>query len=56
MTFGNLDFFFFLIFKLDDDDDRFLKMNEAWPNAPSSTINVNFEKSYYVGTFNKEKF
>ena len=45
MIFGNLDFFFF-----------FLKMNEAWPNGPNSTINVYFEKSYYVGTFNKEKF
>ena len=31
-------------------------MNEAWPNAPSSTINVNFEKFYCVGTFNKAKF
>ena len=28
----------------------FSKMDEAWPNAPSSTINVNFEKSYYVKT------
>ena len=28
----------------------FLKMDEAWPNAPSSEINVNFEKSYCVGT------
>ena len=44
MIFGNLDFFFFL------------KMNEAWPNGPNSTINVYFEKSYCVGTFNKEKF
>ena len=36
----------------------FLKIiiNEAWPNAPSSTINVNFEKSYCVGIFNKAKF
>ena len=25
-------------------------MNEAWPNAPSLEINVNFEKSYCVGT------
>ena len=40
--------FFFFFF--------FLKMNEAWPNGPNSTINVYFEKSYYVGTFNKEKF
>ena len=54
MIFGSLDFFFFL--ENDDDDDLSLKMNEAWPNAPSSTINVNFEKSYWVGTFNKAKF
>ena len=47
MIFGNLDFFFFFFF---------FKMNEAWPNGPNSTINVYFEKSYYVGTFNKEKF
>ena len=26
------------------------KIDEAWPNAPSSEINVNFEKSYCVGT------
>ena len=32
------------------------KKNEAWPIAPRSTINVNFEKSCCVGTFNKEKF
>ena len=25
-------------------------MDEAWPNAPSSEINVNFDKSYCVGT------
>jgi len=28
----------------------FFKMDEAWPNALSSKINVNFEKSYCVGT------
>ena len=33
----------------------FFLMDEAWPNAPSSTINVNFENSYCVGTFNKKK-
>ena len=27
----------------------FFKMDEAWPNDPSSEINVNFEKSYCVG-------
>ena len=43
---GQDDFFFFFFFKMD----------EAWPNAPSSTINVNFEKSYCVGIFNKAKF
>ena len=32
----------------------FFKMDEAWPNALSLTINVNFEKSYCVGTFNRE--
>ena len=29
-------------------------MDEAWSNAPSSTINVNFEKSYCVGTSLKQ--
>ena len=32
----------------------FLKMDEAWLNAPSSTINVNFENSYCVGTSIKQ--
>ena len=32
----------------------FFKMDEAWLNAPSSTINVNFEKSYCVGTLIKK--
>ena len=32
----------------------FFLMDEAWPNVPSSTINVNFENSYCVGTFNKK--
>ena len=36
-------------------DDFFFLMDEAWPNVPSSTINVNFENSYCVGTFNKKK-
>ena len=31
-----------------------LKMNEAWSNAPNSTINVNFEKFYCVGTSIKQ--
>ena len=31
-------------------------MDEAWPNAPSLTIIVNFKKSYCVGTFNRAKF
>ena len=29
------------------------KKDEEWLNDPSSTINVNFEKSYCVRTFNK---
>ena len=37
------DFFFFLN---NDDDLFFWKMNEAWLNTPSLTINVNFEKLY----------
>ena len=37
------------------DDFFFFLMDEAWPNAPSTTINVNFENSYCVGTFNKKK-
>ena len=32
----------------------FYKMDEAWPNAPSSTINVNFEKYYCVWTSIKQ--
>ena len=28
----------------------FFETDEAWSNAPSSEINVNFEKSYCVGT------
>ena len=44
--FGNLDF----LWKDDDDDFFFFEMDEAWLNAPSSEINVNFEKSYCVGT------
>ena len=31
----------------------FFENDEAWLNAPSSTINVNFENSYCVRTFNK---
>ena len=49
-------FIFFFFWKDDDDDLSFLKMYEAWPNAPSSRINLNFEKSYCVGTLNKAKF
>ena len=30
-------------------------MDEAWPNALSLVINVNFEKSYCVGTSIKKK-
>ena len=45
MIFGNLDFFFFFFEKMMMMTSFFLKMNEAGPNAPSSTINVNFEKS-----------
>ena len=29
-------------------------MDKAWLNAPSSAINVNFEKSCYVGTSIKQ--
>ena len=32
----------------------FFKMDEAWPNDPTSEINVNFEKSYCVGTSIKQ--
>ena len=32
----------------------FPKNDEAWLNAPNSTINVKFENSYCVKTFNKE--
>ena len=32
----------------------FFLMDEAWPNVPSSTINVNFENSYCVGTSIKQ--
>ena len=38
-------FFFFFFEKMMMMTSFFLKMNEAGPNAPSSTINVNFEKS-----------
>ena len=31
----------------------FFENDEAWLNAPSLTINVNFENSYCVRTFNK---
>ena len=47
---GNLNF----LWKDEDDDDDFFKMDEAWPNALSLVINVNFEKSYCVGTSIKQ--
>ena len=48
------DFWEILIFY--DDNFFFFLMDEAWPNAPSSKINVNFEKSYCVGTSIKKIF